>query len=384
MTAEPTQLTREELHRQVWTVPGVHLAARFGLSDTGLAKICRKLDVPRPPPGWWAKKAAGKKVRSMPLPDLRSGTPDRIRITPTPERTDGLREDIGRTTERLGGIAVPAKLTRPHPLIAGWLADRRERQLRARQETEPWRRKLYHVPDLTQSERRRHCVLHALFRALERQGAIISETERWQLTATLEGEDIPFELREKQRQISRPMTADEKRWAPWISSGMKKELEPTGCFLFTISARSDEPVRKQWLESEGRPIDAMLPAIVATFVVLAPVLAERSRQRAEAAQKFAEAQRLAEEERQRRREDDNRWRRFLDIAAAWKEAAMAREFIAALRAGEVGGSDLIEGRSVAEWIDWAEQRAHALDAAGGKPATLFADVGAVHSWTRLD
>ena len=50
-------LTREELYRQVWEIPMSRLAKEYGLSDTGLAKICRRLDVPYPPRGHWAKKA---------------------------------------------------------------------------------------------------------------------------------------------------------------------------------------------------------------------------------------------------------------------------------------------------------------------------------------
>ena len=53
-----TTVSREELHQLVWEFPGTHLAKRFGISDVALAKICRRLDVPRPPPGWWARKAA--------------------------------------------------------------------------------------------------------------------------------------------------------------------------------------------------------------------------------------------------------------------------------------------------------------------------------------
>lgn len=44
------------------------LAAEFGLSDVALHKICRKHDVPTPPVGYWAKKARGKPVSTVPLP----------------------------------------------------------------------------------------------------------------------------------------------------------------------------------------------------------------------------------------------------------------------------------------------------------------------------
>ena len=384
MAAEPTLLTREELHRLVWSEPGTHLAKRFGLSDTGLAKICRRHDVPRPPPGWWAKQVAGLAVEVAPLPDLAPGVRGTISITPTPESSGGLREAISAAASRISVIAVPERLTRPHPLIAGWRAERRERQEEARRERDPWRRSLYRVADFTDTDRRRHRILHALFRALEREGASTGDHDRGRLTVTLDGEAIAFELREKLRQCSRPLTVDERRWETWNRGGVKKELEPTGFMQFTISAWTDQPVRKQWLEGDGRPIDAMLPEIVATFVVLAPVLAERTRQRELAAQRWAEQQRLAEEERQQRREDDNRWRRFREIARDWKQAALAREFIAALRASGPRPNELIEGRSVAEWIDWAEARAAAMDPAGHGSEKLFADVGAVRAWTYRD
>ena len=47
------------------------LAAKYGISDVGLAKACRKLRVPLPGRGYWAKKAAGKKLPKRPaLPTL--------------------------------------------------------------------------------------------------------------------------------------------------------------------------------------------------------------------------------------------------------------------------------------------------------------------------
>ena len=381
MTADSQQLTREELHRLVWDEPGTHLARRFGISDVALAKICRRLDVPRPPPGWWARKAAGRKVRVAPLPTRRPDIPGQVRITPTPITADGLREQISAEAKQLGTIAVPDRLTRPHPLIAVWLRDRRERQQRAKLEHEPWRRSLYSVADWTPTDRRRHRVLHALFRALEGRGAKISEDDRGRLNATICDEPIAFELRGKLRQVTRPLTTEEKRWETWNRSGVRKELEPTGFLQFTISAWTEESVRKNWLESDNRPIDRMLPQIVATFLVLAPPLAERSRQREEASRRWEEERRRAEEERQRRREDDNRWRRFLEIAGDWKQAALAREFIAALRAGDVGANELIEGRSVTEWIAWGEKRAAAMDPMGWDLQDLFGKIGSVSAWT---
>jgi len=47
------------------------LAKKYGLSDVGLAKVCKKLKNSRPGLGYWAKKAAGKHVgKRPPLPPL--------------------------------------------------------------------------------------------------------------------------------------------------------------------------------------------------------------------------------------------------------------------------------------------------------------------------
>jgi hypothetical protein len=61
-------LTREELYEQVWTTPMRRLCVNFGLSDVGLANVCKANDIPRPPPGYWAKHERGKAPPRPPLP----------------------------------------------------------------------------------------------------------------------------------------------------------------------------------------------------------------------------------------------------------------------------------------------------------------------------
>jgi len=51
-------LTRQELYDLVWSKPMIHVAKCFGISDVMLGKICRDLNVPRPPRGYWASLKA--------------------------------------------------------------------------------------------------------------------------------------------------------------------------------------------------------------------------------------------------------------------------------------------------------------------------------------
>lgn len=62
---------RERLYGEVWAEPTQQVAKRYGVSDVAIAKACRLLGIPKPPRGYWAKKAAGHKLPTRPpLPDL--------------------------------------------------------------------------------------------------------------------------------------------------------------------------------------------------------------------------------------------------------------------------------------------------------------------------
>jgi len=60
-------MSRQALYEQVWTTPMRKLAAAYGLSDVGLAKICDRHDIPRPPRGYWIQKEFGRNPEPSPL-----------------------------------------------------------------------------------------------------------------------------------------------------------------------------------------------------------------------------------------------------------------------------------------------------------------------------
>ncbi len=61
-------VTREKLYKQVWSEPMLSLATKYGVSSSYLARICTRLNVPRPERGYWAKLEHGKSVSQIPLP----------------------------------------------------------------------------------------------------------------------------------------------------------------------------------------------------------------------------------------------------------------------------------------------------------------------------
>jgi hypothetical protein len=65
-----SRYNREEIFQQIWSEPIQHVAKKYNVSDVYLAKVCKKLDIPRPGRGYWAKKSAGKSIKQPALPEL--------------------------------------------------------------------------------------------------------------------------------------------------------------------------------------------------------------------------------------------------------------------------------------------------------------------------
>jgi hypothetical protein len=51
----PARIAKEELEKLVWEMPTTQIAAEFGVSDKAVAKWCRKYEIEKPGPGYWAK-----------------------------------------------------------------------------------------------------------------------------------------------------------------------------------------------------------------------------------------------------------------------------------------------------------------------------------------
>ena len=122
MAVEVVELEREALYREVWVEPVITVAKRYGLSDVGLRKICKKLGVPLPPAGYWAKVRHGKKPLRPPLPDGEGSSSYSLRrYIPEPDKEFDSRLEAARaTTPVLPAIPGPTWRTTVadcHPLV---------------------------------------------------------------------------------------------------------------------------------------------------------------------------------------------------------------------------------------------------------------------------
>jgi hypothetical protein len=71
---------RNSLYEEVWNAPLTKLGPKYGMSDNGLRKVCRAMNIPLPSAGHWAKVAANKAVKRTPLPTIAERT---VFVSPT-------------------------------------------------------------------------------------------------------------------------------------------------------------------------------------------------------------------------------------------------------------------------------------------------------------
>lgn len=380
---DPVTVTREELYRQVWEKPMVKLSAEYGISDNGLAKICDRLQVPYPPRGYWAKKASGQKVVEFKLPEAKPDTPPNVRITPTPKSaavsdTPEIRA-VNELRASIGEITVSQRLSRPHPIIAGWL----ETHKRRRQETkaEPWR--LKEAPSkFSDSDNRRHLLLDALFKAVEKHGGKAIEDNQRSLCIEVNKQKIEIQLSEKSKQIKRVPTESEKRYRALDANGLVRDLQPCGLFAFSI--KTLVPLRQEWIERKDKTMEGFLPEIVSTLIAAGPILDNLTKKRIEEQHRRQAAELKAYDEQQKRKREENRWRCFTMIAKQWRDVNLAREFVAAIRSDPKAFDGEIDGRTLENWLAWAETRISQSDPLLIGSNAVFNTVAKVNEWSRIE
>ena len=71
-------ITRKQLYDLVWSTPMTKLAKKYLISDSGLRKICERMNIPMPKSGHWEKIRVGKQVEIIELSDEYSGASEII------------------------------------------------------------------------------------------------------------------------------------------------------------------------------------------------------------------------------------------------------------------------------------------------------------------
>lgn len=370
----PFPVSRETLYEEIWKEPAVTVAARYSVSSSFLARVCAEMNLPRPARGHWAKLAVGKAPTRPPLPPAQPGdavewtrgeAPRRTpRALPTPPAPRSRRKP-----------AVEIRRDTAHPVVADAKDDFLRGRVAESGHLRPSRRRL---PDLYVSQ-------ETLERALTFASALFWELEargyRVALGSMNEGRRPALDERK-----DRPKRRDqyEHSYGKWAPDRPTVTYVGSVCIGLTIFEQSERtevqyvngkyvPVSKlpqtkrrgyqpqvwthhkdlafgrlcirassahglasweqYWEESDGKPLEGSIGAIVRALTTAAPVIAElvkegAARREAERIQweRQREIWRKQQEEQDRKRRIEESRGQLAEIISVWATAKAREEF----------------------------------------------------------
>jgi hypothetical protein len=218
MSDERVILNREELFDEVWSKPISRLAKEYGLSDVGLAKICKRMEIPRPKRGYWQKLEVG---RAPPKPSLKPLSPGGVKqVVVTPNHGGGRSPGQGGEIEK---IPFPESHNDPHLLTNKSLRALETAKAGDRGILIP-RNKICLDIRVTRDSTERAClIMDTLIKALEERNHTLKvvKDNPARTVVSVDDEEIEIGIDEKTRAVERVPTPDEKRryadyswWSP--------------------------------------------------------------------------------------------------------------------------------------------------------------------------
>jgi hypothetical protein len=370
MTASTT-VTREQLYEEVWTTPTVVLSEKYGVSDVALGKICRRLNVPKPGLGYWARVDAGQKPERTPLPkrSLQQAYEIRPRPVEPPETAEQLQarrahEDL---VAKFAVVQVPEVVDRPHKLTRRTEQHFKEIAKRIREASRVRRFDRPQIVSMPYSDNGRYrCsseegfplvvsmenldralrLLDTWAKELERLDFVLGLDREKRLEARKDGEAFRFHLREGY--TKREFAAEEQK-ARKEKHEYPHDWEWIGSNKFMFALEGDEwGTRKEWAD-RAQILETKLPEMLATMVELVPLQKSAREQRLEEERIRAEAERRRWKEQERREQEKRQLDNLVKAEAEIAKSQAALRFLDRLEAElRAGGAEIPE--AAAEWI----------------------------------
>lgn len=375
-----TPLTREQLYALVWETPLRQLAPRLGYSDVGLAKACRKMKVPLPGRGHWAKIAAGGTVRRPPLQPLRASdneTPRQLESKPQgAAQGEPVAEQVRFESKPGNNIRVVDSLSSAHPLVLIARDVLRKSAKTPDEFVHNWQ-----VPhlDLDVSKAtltRALRIMNAVVKAFEKRGwpVAVGPTDDRGTSVTVLQQKILFGIREPRKQVqnepAKPRRLGSGEW--YTPYELKYRHEPSGRLSLVVRNSWGRAVDTAISDSGRRKLEDRLNEFMVLVVKVAHERAEWERRRIEAELRHREAEQVRLAEQRKRDLEAARLTALQEQAERWRRSRTLADYLAAVRAHMASVRvDESQSRELAAWLAWAETQARALDPLSGSLEALL-------------
>lgn len=378
-------LSRSELYTLVWQEPMSQLFKKFAISDVGLAKICRKHNIPCPSRGYWVKKQNGQEAFCTPLPKSNHDEPIELRDNSNGQYSSApLNKDVSGLidAERIAEnkIVVDDTLRGAHPLVS-----QANQQL---QRVDTDRDGIFKLPERVclrvsvskSALRRALLIIDAILKAVIQRGYEVRPGP----SIIIMGEAIGFYIEEKVETKQESANENDLE-GPYVfrRNRFNEKRTPTGHLSLHITNEgkySLEGCRHQWNDTVKHPLEKRLNQIVAGLIEMASrvkLRKEEDRKKEELKQK--EDARSHEEDRQRaeRRKQYKSEKAKVDHLLTqlehWKQSKHLRELIEAVKLAHSAKGPIPPDSEISRWIIWATQQADRLDPLIVSPPSILDD-----------
>jgi hypothetical protein len=340
-------LDRDKLYEEVWTEPMTKVSKRYEISDVALAKVCKKLEIPVPERGYWARVAHGQKPKQKALPKRSKDTPQQSEVHPVP--VPQWKEPTEAAS--LEEIHIPDILDAPHPLTI------KLRKSLEKQKPDSYGRLSSSREDINvqvgpESVQRLLRIVDAFVKASEERSYKFISQDRDQdrgVLILIDGQAVRFSFSESSRRTS-PLSKDRER-SPYGYAAA--EYTPTGKLTFKILEYVGDVREPSWSDRVQFPLESRLAEILHALKQAAIALREREEKRAQEAK-------LAEERAEDRRKAEIQHKKLSQDLADWSSAETLRHFVQRLET-EIEKDPTQKSEFAERWIDWVKRQAESLD-----------------------
>ena len=362
----------------------MHLAKEYGLSDVGMAKLCKRLDIPRPPRGYWAKLEFGHRVRKTPLPDpdddceLVMNGPNEYQVG-NRMLSDEVQKVVAEERQEDLRIVVAETLRGSHELTS-----QANQELQVAEKDD---RGLIVKPEVLSLDvqvskpqlRRALLIMDALLKALEQRGYTVARGP----CVTILGEEISFGIRELVDAVrEQPDEHDLEGSYSFGHSRYFTKYVPSGRILLHIHDAGmhwANGCRKSWRDAKKQKVEDCLNKFVAGLVEVAARKKEhrieekrREAEAAEAERRRQEEARIREEKRKLQKQEQASVDELFQQAECWNRSQDLRRFIEAVKQQHLDNGESLEpGSEVSQWTAWAMRQADRVDPLCESPPSIL-------------